>query len=381
MGKHLLLLGGGHAHLSVLKEAASFRDAGHHVTLASPSDRHYYSGMGPGLLSGLYAPRECRFNVRAMIENGGGTFIRSRLASLDPARRVARLENGMAVGYDVCSINTGSAVPPSVAGCGRPNVFPVKPIENLLEAKRRIEAVAELGRTAKVLVAGGGAAAFELAGNACALIGCACSETPDISLAPGGGFLRRFPERVRLLAHRSLARRGIKIFEGLGVARLEEDRAVLTDGLRVPYDVALLAVGVRPHPDFSRFGLAVGPHGGLLVDEHLRSASHPDVFGGGDCIDFGPKPLDKVGVYPVRQNPLLLHNLRAALEERPLAPFSDTSGNYMLILNCGDGRGILRKGPLAYEGQTALWLKDRIDRAFMRSFQVSGELEEDDPPA
>lgn len=377
MGNHLLLLGGGHAHLTVLKDLPALRDAGHHVTLVSPADHHYYSGMGPGMLSGHYAPRECRFNVRAMAERGGATFIRSRFASLEPERRVARLENGMAVGYDVCSFNTGSKVPPVVAGCGRGNVFPVKPIENLLAARTLLQGMVADGRRPKVLVIGGGPAGFELAGASCALIACGCTETPDVSIAPGKTLLPRFPERVRQLAYRSLSRRGVRIFEDHGVARLEDDTAVLTGGQRVPYDVAFLAVGVKPQPDMARFGVAAGPHGGMLVDRFLRSVSHPELFGGGDCIAFEPKPLDKVGVYPVRQNPVLRHNLQAALEGGELTEFRGEADGYLLILDCGDGSGILHKGYLNYEGRTAQWLKERIDRAFMRAFQVSGELEED----
>jgi len=266
MGKHLLLVGGGHAHLTVLANLASYRDAGHHVTLVSPADYHYYSGMGPGMLSGRYTPQECRFHVRKMAETGGATFIRDKFASIEPDRNVVRLENGMAVGYDVCSFNTGSLPPRAVTGAGRPDVFPVKPIDNLLAAKRRLEDLVAQGVHPKVLVMGGGPAGFELAGNVCALIGCGCNETPDVSLAPGGTMLKRFPEKVRQLAYRALARRGIKIFEGLGASRLEEGNAILSDGLKVPYDVAFLAIGVKPQPDLTRFGVGMGNKGGMLVD-------------------------------------------------------------------------------------------------------------------
>ena len=378
MGKHLLLVGGGHAHLTVMVNLARYRDSGHHVTLVSPADYHYYSGMGPGMLSGRYTPQECRFNVRKMAEAGGATYIRSKAVSIEPDKNVVHLENGMVVGYDVCSFNTGSLAPPTIAGSGRPDVFPVKPIDNLLAAKHRLEDIMATGRTPKVLVIGGGPAGFELAGNTCQLIGCGCTETPDVSLAPGRGLLSRFPERVRLLAYRSLAKRGIKIFDGLTVSRLEEGEAFLSDGLHVPYDVAFLAIGVAPQPDLTRFGVMMGPKGGILVDDFLRSVSHPNIFGGGDCISFKRRELDKVGVYPVRQNPVLHHNLMAALDDRELMEFPDTEAGYLLIFNCGEGRGILHKGFLTYQGHTAMWLKDRIDKAFMKKFQVSGELEEEE---
>ena len=79
-------------------------------------------------------------------------------------------------------------------------------------------------------------------------------------------------------------------------------------------DFIFLALGVKPAPIFRDSGIPTGPEGGLLVNNYLQSSSYPDIFGGGDCIYFQDKPLDKVGVYAVRQNPVLLNNLMARLE-------------------------------------------------------------------
>lgn len=376
MGKHLLLLGGGHAHLTVMANLGEYAAAGHRVTLVSPADYHYYSGMGPGMLSGLYTPQQCRFNVLAMAGKGGAEYIRSSLVSLDPGAKTALLADGATVSYDVCSLNTGSHVPHTLSGLGRTGVFAVKPIDNLLAARKLLQTLMAQGGSPKVLVAGGGPAGFELAGNAWALLSAGGVKEPSVTIAPGRQLLGRFPEKVRRLARASLTRRGITVLEGLGVSGLEEGHAVLSDGGHAPYDVAFLATGVVPQPDVAQFGIAAGPKGGLLVDRYLRSTSHPGIFGGGDCISFAPQELDKVGVYPVRQNPVIHHNLLAALGGRELQEFTGTHPEYLLILNGGDGRAILRRGGLVYEGRTAMWIKDRIDRSFMKKFQINGELEE-----
>lgn len=64
MPKHLVFVGGGHAHLTALMSLRDTVRAGHRVTLIGPSPYHYYSGMGPGLLSGIYRPAEARFHVK-----------------------------------------------------------------------------------------------------------------------------------------------------------------------------------------------------------------------------------------------------------------------------------------------------------------------------
>ena len=122
-------------------------------------------------------------------------------------------------------------------------------------------------------------------------------------------------------------------------------------------------------------GLATGIDGGLLVNEDLHAVDHPDIFGGGDCISFQPRSLDKVGVYAVRQNPILYHNLLAALEDRALKPFQPQS-DYLLIFNLGDGTGIFRRKSWVWNGRLAFMLKNHIDRKFMRKFQISNETQE-----
>jgi NADH dehydrogenase FAD-containing subunit len=136
-----------------------------------------------------------------------------------------------------------------------------------------------------------------------------------------------------------------------------------------------MAVGVRPSAIFADSGLPTGEDGGLLVDSFLRSTTHPEIFGGGDCISLAGAPLAKVGVYAVRQNPVLLHNLMAALEGGDMQPFRP-GGAYMLIMNMGDGTGIFWKKHLVWDGRFAFLLKDYIDRRFMKKFQVSGERDE-----
>ena len=75
MGKHLVIVGAGHAHLTVLKNLEEFKKSGHQVTVVSSGARHYYSGMGPGMLSGIYRPEEIRFNVKKLSEDRGADFV------------------------------------------------------------------------------------------------------------------------------------------------------------------------------------------------------------------------------------------------------------------------------------------------------------------
>ena len=83
MKKKLVLAGGGHAHMMTLAHLHQFVDQGHEVTVIQPSEHHYYSGMGPGMLGGTYAPDEIRFATRRQVEKKGGSFVLGKVAKID----------------------------------------------------------------------------------------------------------------------------------------------------------------------------------------------------------------------------------------------------------------------------------------------------------
>lgn len=390
MRKRLVLAGGGHAHLFTLSRLGAFLGAGIDVVCVAPSPFLSYSGMGPGMLSGRYAPQELRFDVESMVKNASGgqegrgpsrtsreggkergqaAFVSGSVARIDGEAKTLVLSDGREIGYDAASFGVGSVAAPlfPVEAAPGTSVYPVKPIENLLAARRAIESRAEAGEPVQVLVVGGGASAFEVAGNALGLLAGLGVKTPLVTVVAGRGLLCGWPARARRLAIASLTRRGARLVSGR-VARIAGGRAELAGGGGARFDVCFLATGTQPPPLFAQSGLALDAGGGLTVNAFLQSPLFPELFGGGDCIHFAPHPLPRAGVYAVRQGPLLFANLLAYLTGQELTPFRKTGTRYLALLNCGDGRAILRKGPLVLSGRFCMALKDWIDRRFMRSF-------------
>jgi NADH dehydrogenase FAD-containing subunit len=136
--KQVVFVGGGHAHLLSLKNADQFIRAGAEVTLIGPDRFHYYSGMGPGMLSRIYKPEQVRFDVQCMVESRGGRFVKGKVISLDPANRTLALEGGEEIPYDLVSLNIGSYVPMDLIPGAEGEGIPVKPIENLESARELI---------------------------------------------------------------------------------------------------------------------------------------------------------------------------------------------------------------------------------------------------
>jgi NADH dehydrogenase FAD-containing subunit len=370
MKKQLLLIGGGHAHMVTLAHLGTFLNKGYGVTVIQPSEYHYYSGMGPGMLGGTYKPEDIRFATRKLVEAKGGRFVLGKAFSIDPDRQLVYLEGSEEVlPYDVLSCNAGSQVPREILQGNTEDLFTAKPIEELLLAQARILEYAANGKVT-IAVIGSGPSSLEIAGNIHQLCREKAVTMPTIRIFAGRNFLAGRPERVRRLARKMLTRKGVEILQNGYVQQIENGRIVVENNQEYTADIIFHAVGVKPSPIFARSGLPVGPDGGLRVNEHLQSVGYGNILGGGDCISFEAEPLDKVGVYAVRQNPILYRNLLASLENGPLEKFQP-GGKYLLIYNLGDGEGILSKWSLTFSGKLAFYLKDRIDRRFIDAFQAN----------
>jgi NADH dehydrogenase FAD-containing subunit len=368
MKKRLVLAGGGHAHMMALAHLGAFVAKGHDVTVIGPSEHHYYSGMGPGMLGGTYRPEDIRFATRHLVEKNGGSFRLGNVVRIDAGGRSVHLDNGEPVSYDVLSCNLGSHVNRNIVTGDMDGIYPVKPIEKLMEAREEI-----LSRGTRdaisIGIVGGGPSAVEIAGNIHRLVQSPGMKPAVIKVLTRSSIMPHHSRGIRAKAIASLKKRGIEILENRVVKEITTGFVTETSGIQHPFDIIFLASGVKPNAVFRQSGLETGPVGGLRVNRYLHHGSYPEIFGGGDCIFFEDRPLDKVGGFAVRQNPVLLHNLMAALEGGEMKAF-EPGGAYLLIFNLGDGTGIFHKWFLQFGGRPAFKIKDYIDRKFMQTFQA-----------
>lgn len=368
MAKKLVLAGGGHAHMMLLAHINDIVADGHQVTVIQPSDFHYYSGMGPGMLSTHYVANDIRFNTRFVVERQGGIFIKDKVVKIEPNQQTIFTGSGQAIPYDVLSCNVGSFVPFDKIDGNRDNIFSVKPIERLQEAQQKIISLGDKN-SISIGVIGGGPAAIEIAGNANHLARTTGSKNINVRLFAGRKVMKDFSKPIRKIVRRTFRQNGITIDESGYIDKIINGSIISSNGSSYSPDIIFLATGVRPSPLFGDSGIATGPDGGLLVNKYLQSPDFENIFGGGDCIHFSPQPLAKVGVYAVRQNPILLKNILAALNETAMEEF-DPGGSYLLIFNLGKGIGALQKGPLIWGGKSAFFIKDYIDKKFMQKFHA-----------
>ena len=368
MGKRVVLLGAGHAHLHVARHAATFTERGHELLVVAPGP-FWYSGLATGMLGGDYPPELDQVDVASLVTSTGGRFIQGSAVRVDPASRLVHLEAGEPVSYDVLSVNLGSE-PPDIPGDDGERVYRVKPIRRLAALRADLEAAVATnpGEPLRVVVAGAGVTGCELAGN---ILGLAAARGGIIDLtvlASSGSVLNRLPDRAARMVEDNLTRRGATVRRHARVARIDPDCAVLESGDCVAFDFFVNAAGLRPNHRIREVGVPVDEQGAMIVDANLRSVGDPAIHGGGDCVAFLNRHLPRIGVYAIRQAPILCHNLLAGAEDRQPREFSPQS-KYLWIMNLGDGTGLVTRGSLWWHGRSAYRLKDWIDRRFLRGYQ------------
>jgi selenide,water dikinase len=367
--KELVLVGGGHSHVEVLRRFALDPVRGARVTLVSPTRYTPYSGMLPGLVAGHYAFGDAHIDLESLARFAKAAFVCDAVVALDPGSKRLRLQSGREVAYDLASIDIGST--PLRAGItGSEHAIAVKPVEDFLARLDRLEARAREERLAGVAVIGGGAAGIEillalqhrLARNARPVAFSVVADTPTV--LPG------HRPRVRRIFARVLAERGVTVYAGAGARRIDRSGVETADGTRIAADAVVLATGAAPAAWPREAGLAVDARGFIRVGETLETLSHAGVFAAGDVASMENHPRPKSGVYAVRQGPPLAANLRAAAEGRPLSRFVPQR-EALALISTGDTYAVATRGPLVLEGAWVWRWKDHIDRKFMARYDVA----------
>ncbi|MEX2672215.1 MAG: FAD-dependent oxidoreductase [Phycisphaeraceae bacterium] len=372
----VVLIGAGHAHLHVARSARQLVEQGRQgvggvrVTLVDPG-RFWYSGLATGMLGGAYEPQQNDLDPAPLIEAAGGTFVRDALVSIDRGNRVVRLASGESLGYDALSLNLGSRVPVEEIPGAAEHAWPVKPISNLHRLRRYLETCFAVDCLDHMAVVGGGPTGCEVACNLAELARRHQSSAKVTLFTRASRLLPHGPHGASRFMRRWMRRQNIDVHVNMPIERVDHHH-VTGRGQKFPADLTVMATGLRPPRLVQELGLPVGEDGGLLVDAPLHSPADRRIFGAGDCITFGPRPLAKVGVYGVRQGPILLHNLRAAVTDQPMRPFRPQR-TFLAILNIGRGQGLALRGRLWAHGAWCMWWKDYLDRRFLAAHRVAAE--------
>lgn len=373
--QRLLLIGAGHAHLHLLRNADRLTAAGYTVTLVAP--RWFdYSGGAVAAALGVSGPEGNRIDVGALAARGGVEHLVGTVTSLDAEQRTATCDDGTVLGWDVVSLNVGSVAataakrPETVSRDADPPVsVAVKPLEGLSLLRERLAQAPPAGGWA-VEVVGAGASGIELAAQLAAR-----AEVGVVHLVEQGPQIAAgLPPGARRWLERTLRRRGVVVQTHAGADDERPDlpprgtMSATSTHQGCPLDVRVVATGLVS-VELARTAPLGGQHG-FPVRATLQHRDHDDVYAAGDCADFLPRPLPRIGVHGVRQGPVLL----AALLARAAQPTSDApvyrpQERALAVIDLGD-TALAVRGRLWWVGRSALLLKRTIDRRWLARYRA-----------
>lgn len=363
--RRVVLAGGGHAHLAVLADWARRPLPATRRLLVTSSRFTAYSGMVPGWLAGIYRAEDLLIDLAPLAEQAGAELVLADVTSLYADNRMLVLSNGETLGFDVLSLATGGETDTSALAAAGRRLLPVRPMRNFIAEWRDRFAPDVAIPPREIVVVGGGAAGVELVLAINAIHRRVAARGRVSLVTPEERFLAGHDEQVRSHAKQVLLERGIAVHFAHAVGT--DSGVLLSNGRLLPADCILAATGSRAPHWLATSGLACTSQGFVAVGPDMRSTSHPAIFAAGDIIDRTDRQLERSGVHAVKAGPVLAANIRAALGEGAIRNYQPRRPT-LYLLALGDRRAICSWGPFVGTGRWAWWLKDWIDRSFVRRY-------------
>jgi selenide,water dikinase len=358
----MLLIGGGHAHVEVLRQLALNPPAEVDVALFNPAPSVWYSAMLPGVIAGHYEPADAKVNLWALCQRARVRFFETSVLALHAANGVLESGIGERHRFDIASFDVGCVSRPIPTTPGA-YVVTVKPIDPLLAAINEFESVRSAGLVVRIV--GGGAAALEVA--LALAYRWRQSSNRRVSIVSATRLMDGYPARVRALAMRACKKNSVTVLEQRVVEHIEPTRLRLAGGELIDTQLTVLATGYAPSPMLQKTDLARSTDGSIHVNGCLQSTNHPHIFAAGDCANVSGIKVPKSGVFAVRQGAALARNLLANLTNLPLRPYRH-SINALNLITLGDKRSIATRNGLSVAGDWVWRWKDSIDRKWINRY-------------
>ncbi len=383
--RDIVLIGGGHSHVGVLRMFAMKPLPGVRLTVICTDTDTPYSGMLPGYIAGHYDFDAVHIDLRRLAEAAGARYYRDEVTGIDRAARKVLCRTRPPVAYDALSINIGSTPQLARVEGAAEHAVPVKPIrrfnERWLALLARVRAHAGPTTIAVVGAGAGGveltlAMQYRLRGELAAL-GRDPEELRFHLFSAEPNILPTHNAAVRRAFERVLAERGVAIHRDAEVIAVASDGLQVRGGETLAADEIVWVTQAGGASWLRETGLALDGDGFIRVRDTLQSETDPLVFAAGDCASMPGEPLEKAGVFAVRMGKPLAENLRRTVLRLPLRAYRPQR-RWLALISTGDRHAVASRGGLFARGDWVWRWKDWIDRRFMRRFN---ELEPMAAPA
>jgi selenide, water dikinase len=377
--RDIVLIGGGHSHVGVLKSFGMNPIPGVRLTLICTDMHTPYSGMLPGYVAGHYDYDEVHIDLSRLAAFAGARLYRDEVIGIDRANQKVICKNRPAVPYDQLSINIGST--PQLDGVpgAAEHAVAVKPIRNFndrwLALLERVKTHA--GKTT-IAVVGAGAGGVELLlamqfrlRNELTQLGRNPDELTFHLLTSSDTILPTHNAGVRSRFDAVLAQRGVQVHRQAEVTQVDKrgEAGVLitSTGQELQADEIIWVTRAGGAAWLKTTGLQLDTEGFIAVKDTLQTINDPLIYAAGDIACMVNFKLEKAGVFAVRQGKPLTENLRRAVGGTALEAYRPQT-SWLALISTGDKYAVASRGWLGFAGAWVWQWKDWIDQRFMRKF-------------
>jgi selenide,water dikinase len=376
--RDLVLVGGGHSHVGVLRMFAMNPEPGVRITVICTDIDTPYSGMLPGYISGHYSFDEVHIDLGRLCAFAGARLVHDAVIGIDRRTQRVICKNRPPVPYDLLSINTGSTPQVRQVDGAQALAVPVKPIAQF---NQRWLALMDKARQwpahrgpMTIAVVGAGAGGVELVlsmqyrlRNEFRAMVRNPEDLQFVLLTSGEHILPTHNPRVRAQFAKVLQERNVAVHTHAEVVQVSPGCLHTRDGRTFDADETMWVTQAGGPEWLQSTGLALDKNGFILVHHQLQSLNDPLVFAAGDVASFVEHPLEKAGVFAVRMAKPLAENLRRSLRGQKLLAY-DPQHHWLALISTGNRFAVASRGSLNFAGAWVWRWKDRIDREFMRRF-------------
>jgi selenide, water dikinase len=374
--RDIVLIGGGHSHVGVLKSFGMKPIPGVRLTLICTDMHTPYSGMLPGYVAGHYDYDAVHIDLSRLAVFSGARLYRDEVIGIDRASKKVLCRNRPPVPYDQLSINIGSTPQLAQVPGAADHAVAVKPIQRFNDRwLSLLERVQKSSAKMTIAVVGAGAGGVELTlamqhrlRNELRALGRNPDELSFHLFTNVADILPTHNAGVRKRFDRVLSERGVIVHRGASVSQVFAGRLQTSSGESFDADEIIWVTRAGGAPWLQTTGLALDEEGFIKVTDTLQTVTDADIFAAGDIASMVNYKLEKAGVFAVRQGPPLTENLRRAVGGTALEAYHPQT-SWLALISTGDKYAVASRGWLGFAGAWVWAWKDWIDRRFMAKFQ------------
>ncbi len=201
----------------------------------------------------------------------------ARVTSIDRLKKTVTVNDNEILSYDKLVLAPGAnPFKPDIKGIGNPKIFTVRTLNDA----NMIKAHLKMSNAKEAVVIGGGFIGVEMAENFAELSGV---NTTLVEAA--SHILPPVDKETAAFAHNEMRKHGINLILSDAVTEFGSNEIRLSSGRRIPYDIAVLAIGVKPETSLAlACGIQTGKSGGIKVNKFMQT-SDENIYAGGDSVE------------------------------------------------------------------------------------------------